>query len=75
VLWPEGLMVNITMAHDAASTINLPPLPVPVWKRQEPHNLYALICPTQCASNQGVCWVIWMPNCLFTDLWWCLADR
>ena len=46
VLWPEGLTVDITTA--ASNTL---PLRVPLWKRQEPHDLYALMVHVNYDSN------------------------
>ncbi len=46
MLWPEGLTVEIITA--ASNTL---PLCVPLWKRQEPHDLYALMVHVNYDSN------------------------
>ncbi len=53
VLWPEGLTVDIP-----TTTSNTLPLCVPLWKRQEPHDLYALMAHVNCDSNAPLmgCW-------------------
>ena len=46
LLWPECMTVDITTA--ASNTL---PLRVPLWKRQEPHNLNALMVHVNYDSN------------------------